>query len=79
MTFLDFHYLNSRKLNPRLTDAEIFDIVKTSTDCVLAANVGDRPASAGGKHLKDDTDHVSGERQNANLKLSQRSSLGDGN
>lgn len=45
------------KLNPRFTDAEVFDIVKTSTDSVFAVRVGDRPMSPPGKHNKDDIDH----------------------
>lgn len=45
------------KLNPRFTDAEVFDIVKTSTDCVFAVHGGDRGTSPSGKHHKEDIDH----------------------
>lgn len=51
---------NIRKLNPRLTDAEVFDIVKTSTDCVFAVHGGDRATSPSGKHHKEDIGQVSG-------------------
>lgn len=40
------------KLNPRFTDAEVFEIVKTSTDCVFAVHSGERSTSPTGKHHK---------------------------
>lgn len=58
ITFLNCNYLNTRKLNPRFTEAEVFDIVKTSTDCVFAIRVGEKLTSPPGKHHKDDIDHV---------------------
>lgn len=57
LTSIPFIY--TRKLNPRFTDADVFDIVKTSTDCVFAAHGGDRAPLPGGKHHKDDIDQVS--------------------
>ena len=58
ITFLNCNYLNTRKLHPRFTEAEVFDIVKTSTDCVFAIRVGEKSTSPPGKHHKDDIDHV---------------------
>ena len=46
-----------RKLRPRLTDAEVFDVVKTCCDSVFAAHVGERGTAHAGKH-KDDVDRV---------------------
>lgn len=45
------------KLHPRFTEAEVFDIVKTSTNCVFAIRVGEKSTSPPGKHHKDDIDH----------------------
>lgn len=43
------------KLKPRFSDAEVLDIVKTSTDCVFSVHIGDKPKQSK-EHNDNDKD-----------------------